>query len=173
MALNATHFAAVWQMLAEYYGRDVNDSILAMLYRSLVKVAPQLTAAQFDYAVERAIANSRYMPTLAEILSEVYEPLWRVRKGEGPQLPAIDPAGASERLLGAYYTAQATRERWKQTQAAQAPQPGHFRLDRWEEIPGATLQPWQQRELEARRPQTGPVLSEEALRYLLPPWERP
>lgn len=174
MALSPEKFAATWRLLASYYGRQVDANILTLLYSALVRTAPELTNEQFDYAVEQAIATSRFMPTIAEVLSEVYEPLWRVRKGEGPQLPDIDPSRASEGLVGAYHTAQATRERWKQTQQAQAPVPGVFRLDRWQEIPGATLTPAQERQWQAeqRRKQSYIEVPDEVLRELLPPWER-
>lgn len=174
MALTPQHFSAGWQLLAAYYGRTVDTPILTLLYRALVRSAPDLTEAQFDYALTRVMGTATFMPTIVELLREVYEPLWRVRRGAGPQLPAVDPTRASEGLLAAYYAAQATRERWKQSREAQAPQPGHFRLDRWQEIPGATLRPWQERELQTQqRLEQGFIQApDEVIDTLLPPWER-
>ena len=168
MTVTPTHFAAVWKVTADYFKREVSNDLIALLYKALTDTAPDLTDEQFDYAMERAIARSRYMPTIVEVLSEVYEPLWRVRRGEGPQLPAVDPTRASEGLTAAFYAAQNARERWKQSQEAQRPMPGVFRLDRWQEIPGATLTPRQQRELEERNRYLGITEPLPGLQFRLP-----
>jgi hypothetical protein len=128
-ALNLDHFLKVHEMLASYYGTQAPTLPgVTLAYQSLMSECPELTSAQFDYAVKKAVAHCRFHPRVHDFMSELFEP----DLSAGPSMPDIDPRYADSYQLNTYYAAKARLDKYAET----APlNPKSFRLDRAHEIP--------------------------------------
>ena len=129
--LSLDHFLKVHEMLASYYGTQAPTLPgVTLAYQSMMSECPELTAAQFDYAVKKAVVHCRFHPRVHDFMSELFER----DLSAGPSMPDIDPRYADGYQLSTYYAAKARLDKYAET----APlDPQCFRHDRRKEIPGA------------------------------------
>ena len=133
MAVSKKTFFAGWELLLDNFRQARKDMTLAGLHLALVNHAPELTDDQFMYAVGQCLVSSTFMPSLNEVLRQVYAP-----SEEGmPSMPDIDPRYANDYELAAYNKALNIQNDWKAKNGSK-PAIGTFREDRIEQIPGAT-----------------------------------
>ena len=81
---------------------------VAFIYQTFVSQDPELTTEQFGYAVQQCLVNCKFMPTVNEVLRQLYEP----DLSEAPSMPDIDPKYADEYQLNHYNTALNIRNKW-------------------------------------------------------------
>ena len=127
--LSLDHFLKVHEMLASYYGTQAPTLPgVTLAYQSMMSECPELTAAQFDYAVKKAVVHCRFHPRVHDFMAELFER----DLSAGPSMPDIDPRYANSYQLQTYYAAKARLDKYAET----APlNPKHFRKDRFNEIP--------------------------------------
>jgi len=128
--LSKDHFIALWSVLLDNYKQVRNDFTTAFIYQTLIEQDPELTADQFSYAVQQCLINCKFMPTLNEVLRQLYEPDLR----GGPVMPDIDPRYADDYLRSQFFKAQALRCKWE-AENDHKPRVGVFREDRIKQIP--------------------------------------
>jgi hypothetical protein len=106
-ALTFEHFAQVEEALCAYYGRTANAMGCTFAYQALLQAAPSITQELWDLGVSKALANSKWKPSLSDVLATIYE-----RKTDQlPPLPDIDPRHADAYQQGLYWRAVATRQK--------------------------------------------------------------
>jgi hypothetical protein len=124
-------FAALYSAMAANFNKPVQETAIAVMYKSLKNLDPHLTAEQFEFAVMQCLVSAKFMPSLSELLRELYEP-----STEGaPPLPDIDPLYADEYQRNIFYSAQNVRSKWLVANQHK-PDVGVFRTDRVQLIPG-------------------------------------
>ena len=131
--LTSDHFFKAWTGLLAAFHKEGNDIANAMQFKALKGMDPELTCEQFDYAVGQCLLNCKFMPSLAQVLREIYAPdhdTWNM-----PGLPDIDPRYADEYQLTQYNRALAAQQKWC-AERDHKPLVGHFRSDRIMQIPG-------------------------------------
>ena len=105
--LTPDHFIASMRMAGEIYNAPISAEGCVILYRALMKQAPAMTAALFDWGMQQALCSCRFMPRLVDILEACYD-----RDTTNlPKLPDIDPRYADEYQQRIYYRALETRNR--------------------------------------------------------------
>jgi hypothetical protein len=106
-ALTFDHFAQVEEALCGYYGRTANALGCTFAYQALMEAAPSITQELWDLGVAKALANSRWKPSLSDVLCTIYE-----RSTEGlPPLPDIDPRFADGYQQNTYWRAVDARRK--------------------------------------------------------------
>lgn len=106
-ALTFEHFAQVEEALCSYYGRTANALGCSFAFQALMQAAPSITQELWDLGVARALASSRWKPSLSDVLCTIYE-----RSTEGlPPLPDIDPRFADGYQQNTYWRAVDTRRK--------------------------------------------------------------
>lgn len=131
MVVSKKTFSSGWELLLDNFSKSRKDGTLAGLHLALVNYAPQLTDEQFIYAVQMCLLRHKYMPSLNELLMEVYE-----MSSDGmPGLPDIDPRYANEFQMAAYNKALNIQNEWKVKNNSR-PDVGVYRKDRIDQIPG-------------------------------------
>ena len=139
--LTKDQFFAIWKVLLDNFKQSRDGFTLAFIYQTLMERDPELSADQFTYAIQQCLISCKFMPSLNEVLRQIYEPdLTGI-----PVMPDIDPKYADEYQLNHYNTALNTVNKWV-AQNDHKPAVGHFREDRLLEIPGI---PEEQRRLAA------------------------
>lgn len=131
--LTSDHFFKAWTGLLAAFHKEGNDIANAMQFKALKGMDPELTCEQFDYAVGQCLLSCKFMPSLAQVLREIYAPdhdTWNM-----PALPDIDPRYADEYQLSQYNRALAVQQKWC-AERDHKPHVGYFRVDRILEIPG-------------------------------------
>ena len=129
--LTKDQFFAIWKVLLDNFKQSRDGFTLAFIYQTLMERDPELSADQFTYAIQQCLISCKFMPSLNEVLRQIYEPdLTGI-----PAMPDIDPRYADEYQLSHYNTALNTQQKWV-AQNDHRPAVGHFRTDRLQEIPG-------------------------------------
>ena len=133
--LDLDHFLKAHEMLAAYYGTQAPTLAgVALAYKSMMSEAPNLTAAQFDYAVQKSVVRCRFHPRVVDFFQELFE----ADMSNAPSMPDIDPRYADGYQLSTYYKAKAALDKYCET----APRdPKVFRNDRLKEIPELPFTP--------------------------------
>ena len=126
---------ALWGVLLDNFRQARSDMTCAFIYQTLVDQDPQLTQDQFGYAVQQCLVNCKFMPSLNEVLRQLYE----ADLSEAPSMPDIDPKYADEYQLSHYNKALNIRNQW-QAQHDHQPNVGTFRADRVKQIPGLPVE---------------------------------
>lgn len=129
--LNKESFMAMWGVLLDNFRQSRNDMTVAFIYQTLVSQDPELTTEQFGYAVQQCLINCKFMPSVNDVLRQLYEP----DLSGAPSMPDIDPKYADQYQLQAYNTALNIRNKWE-AQHDHQPKVGTFRADRIKQIPG-------------------------------------
>ena len=129
--LTKEQFAAIWQVMLDNFRQSRDAFTLGFIYQTLMDRDPGLTSDQFGYAVQQCLISCKFMPSLNEVLRQIYEPDLTGM----PVMPDIDPKYADEYQLNHYNTALNTVNKWV-SQNDHKPAVGHFRKDRINEIPG-------------------------------------
>ena len=124
-------FMALWGVLLDNFRQKRNDMTVAFIYQALLDQDPGLTTEQFGYAVQKCLISCTFMPSVNELLRQLYEP----DLDGGPVMPDIDPKYADEYQLSQYNAALNIRSKWE-AQHDNQPKVGRFRADRVKEIPG-------------------------------------
>jgi hypothetical protein len=130
-SLTKDKFFALWNVLCDNFRQTRNEFTVAFIYQTLMDRDPDLTLEQFTYAVQQCMVSCTFMPSLNELLRQIYEP----DLSGGPAMPDIDPRYADEYQLAAFHKAQHLRNKWEMDRD-RVPAVGFFRSDRINEIPG-------------------------------------
>ena len=124
-------FMALWSVLLDNFRQSRNDMTCAFIYQTLLNQDPDLSQEQFGYAVQQCLISCKFMPSLNEVLRQLYEP----DMTGCPAMPDIDPKYADEYQLSHYYKALNVQQKWI-SENQHRPQVGLFRQDRLKQIPG-------------------------------------
>ena len=100
-------FSTLWAALAAPYGRVVTTQSTALLYGAIVGGCPAMTYEALLLGIQRAILTSQFMPTVADVLWQVFER----DESRLPKMPDMDPRGASDFQRDIYHRALAIREK--------------------------------------------------------------
>lgn len=134
-ALTKETFMALWGVLLDNFRQARSDMTCAFIYQTLVDQDPELTQDQFGYAVQQCLVNCKFMPSLNEVLRQLYE----ADLSDAPSMPDIDPKYADQYELAAYNKALNIRNQWS-AQHDHQPNVGTFRSDRVHKIPGLPVE---------------------------------
>ena len=124
-------FMALWSVLLDNFKQARSEMTCAFIYQTLLDQDPDLSQEQFGYAVQQCLINCKFMPSLNEVLRQLYEP----DMTGCPAMPDIDPKYADEYQLSHYYKALNVQQKWI-SENQHRPQVGMFRQDRLKQIPG-------------------------------------
>ena len=124
-------FMALWGVLLDNFKQARSEMTCAFIYQTLLDQDPDLSQEQFGYAVQQCLINCKFMPSLNEVLRQLYEP----DMTGCPAMPDIDPRYADEYQLSHYYKALNVQQKWI-SENQHRPQVGMFRQDRLMQIPG-------------------------------------
>ncbi len=104
-------FSTLWAALAATYGRVATTQSTALLYGAIVGGCPAMTCEALLLGIQRAILTSQFMPSVADVLWQVFER----DESRLPKMPDIDPRYASASQLDLYQRAAAVRGKAMQT----------------------------------------------------------
>jgi hypothetical protein len=100
-------FSTIWAALAAPYGRVVTTQSTALVYGAIVGGCPAMTYEALLLGIQRAILTSQFMPTVADVLWQIFER----DESRLPHMPDIEPRGASDFQRDIYHRALAIREK--------------------------------------------------------------
>jgi len=124
-------FMALWGVLLDNFKQARSEMTCAFIYQTLVDQDPDLSQEQFGYAVQQCLIGCKFMPSLNEVLRQIYEP----DTAGCPAMPDIDPKYADDYQLSQYNRALNTQQKWL-AENQHRPKVGLFRQDRLKQIPG-------------------------------------
>ena len=110
--LDLDHFLKAHEMLAAYYGTQAPTLAgVALAFKAMMQEAPELTVAQFDYAVQKSLVRCRFHPRVIDFFQELFEP----DMSKAPSMPDIDPRYADGYQLSTYHKAKAAQDKFRET----------------------------------------------------------